>query len=470
MDFIDGKDLYRLLFESSHQGQKIPTEIALFIAEQIASGLNYCHERKDHYGRPMNLVHRDVSPQNVYLSWQGDVKILDFGIAKVSHRLRHTEAGVIKGKLQYMSPEQVTGEPLDARSDLFSCGICLFEMLAGEMARNDADPLDLLDKIRRAEFKSLRTMRPDLDGRVIDLVEKSLSLGREDRFQSGAQLSQAILRLRFELYPEFNPGDLGRYLLSIFGDSPFYLEDSQQSVTTLHEEFGEHSVSISSSVIFGEGDQEPISHTGDDSLIGDDTVDIESESLADDGRESLVEETFVGSGSTLLPDGDSSVLDGSSMERTNLFEAPRLDRANPFSDPSTNSHFGHLSPGAKADPVRVPESRQVAAVTADELESVTSEEGTAKNLDDPNTAPQKSRVTSQSTPETLEQADGVNPFDASVQMETGEVSGKRLPGIGFGRLNLVVKRFRHGDVSSKVTLGVLAVLFVYFCFLSYPHL
>ena len=145
MDFIDGKDLIdfssSLLLGSKDSYGNCP------LAEQIASGLNYCHERKDHYGRPMNLVHRDVSPQNVYLSWQGDVKILDFGIAKVSHRLRHTEAGVIKGKLQYMSPEQVTGEPLDARSDLFSCGICLFEMLAGEMARMTPTPC-LLDKIR----------------------------------------------------------------------------------------------------------------------------------------------------------------------------------------------------------------------------------------------------------------------------------------------------------------------------------
>ena len=242
MDFIDGKDLYRLLFESSHQGQKIPTEIALFIAEQIASGLNYCHERKDHYGRPMNLVHRDVSPQNVYLSWQGDVKILDFGIAKVSHRLRHTEAGVIKGKLQYMSPEQVTGEPLDARSDLFSCGICLFEMLAGEMARNDADPLDLLDKIRRAEFKSLRTMRPDLDGRVIDLVEKSLSLEREDRFQSGAQLSQAILRLRFELYQNLIQG-IWEDIFFLFLVTSFSRR-FQQSVTTLRGVWGTFSVNF----------------------------------------------------------------------------------------------------------------------------------------------------------------------------------------------------------------------------------
>ena len=115
MDFIDGKDLYRLLFESSQQSRSIPTPIALFIAERVAAGLGYCHERKDHYGRAMNLVHRDVSPQNIFLSWHGEIKILDFGIAKVSHRLRHTEAGVIKGKLQYMSPEQISGQPLDAR-------------------------------------------------------------------------------------------------------------------------------------------------------------------------------------------------------------------------------------------------------------------------------------------------------------------------------------------------------------------
>ncbi len=334
MDFIDGKDLYRLLFESSQQNRTFPVDVALFIAEQVASGLGYCHQRKDHYGRPMNLVHRDVSPQNIFLSWQGEVKILDFGIAKVSHRLRHTEAGVIKGKLQYMSPEQISGTKLDSRSDLFSCGICLFEMLAGEMARGEADPLDLLDKIRRAEFKSLHTLRPELDLRIVQIVERLLNVHPADRFASGEDVSRALQRVRFDLYPDFRPSKLGEFLLSIFDDSPFYLEDSKMGASSVCDEDMEQSVSLSSSIIFGDEKTELVPGTGENSMIGEDTVNLTSDEIISGQSETFGENS---AHSHHLGTDEESGVHGSSMEHTNLFEAPRLDRANPYSDPSTSS-------------------------------------------------------------------------------------------------------------------------------------
>ena len=123
MEFVDGKDLFQFLVRTSTNGVYLALDHATHIAAQIARGLDYAHSRCDDEGRPMSIVHRDVSPQNVLISCHGDVKICDFGIAKAAGRSSRTRAGVIKGKFSYMSPEQAWGDPLDSRSDIFSAGI-----------------------------------------------------------------------------------------------------------------------------------------------------------------------------------------------------------------------------------------------------------------------------------------------------------------------------------------------------------
>ncbi len=462
MDFIDGKDLYRLLFESSQQNRPIPVDIALFVAEQIAGGLGYCHERLDHYGRAMNLVHRDVSPQNIFLSWQGDVKILDFGIAKVSHRLRHTEAGVIKGKLQYMSPEQISGAPLDHRSDLFSCGICLFEMLAGEMARGEADPLDLLDKIRRAEFKSLRVIRPDLDLRIVQLVERLLSVDPEDRYESGEALSRALLRLRLELFPDFRPARLGDFLLSVFNGSPFYLEDSQITPPTVIDDELDQSVSLSSSILFGDEKPELVPGTDETSIIEDDTLNLPSnEVLSQDG------DTLDGGDSHQGQSGSQSGLHGSSMEATNLFEAPRLDRAHPYVDPSTNSGFAKLAPGDRADPKGRLTPYETSAEAPGSIDKLHGQPASMIAGRSQGGDPSRQSLG------LLEHGEGVrsaNPFDASVETRSQPIVRNK------GAMGAMPKLFRskhtHSNrtLSRRFTLWVLGALVAYFSFFVLPSL
>lgn len=461
MDFIDGKDLYRLLFEASQQNRPFPVDVALFIAEQVASGLGYCHERRDHYGRAMNLVHRDVSPQNIFLSWQGEVKILDFGIAKVSHRLRHTEAGVIKGKLQYMSPEQISGGKLDSRSDLFSCGICLFEMLAGEMARGEADPLDLLDRIRRAEFKSLHTLRPELDLRIVQVVERSLSRHPADRFASGEDLSRALQRLRFELFPDFRAARLGEFLLSIFDDSPFYLEDSKMGPSSVLDEDFEQSVSLSSSIIFGDENTELVPGTGENSMIGEDTVNLVSDEVV-----SQHPDTFVGDNVSphYLTSGEESGVHGSSMEHTNLYEAPRLDRANPYSDPSTNSGFSNFAPGVRAAPADSELKPDEPAVQLENRRLSQKDHSSAKQ-------PLISQATDYESSAQLKQvqrARSANPFDASVETRGESVRDSKRPfGVGSKLFRSNRTRSNRG-VARKFTLGALCALFAYFCIFELP--
>ena len=129
MELIDGCDVYQALVNYEKLNKRFDCEVAAFIIYEASSGLHYAHNRHDEFGRPLNIIHRDISPQNIQLSKSGEVKIVDFGIAKADQRQTHTQQGVIKGKYSYMSPEQAWGDSIDHRSDIFSLGICLYEML-----------------------------------------------------------------------------------------------------------------------------------------------------------------------------------------------------------------------------------------------------------------------------------------------------------------------------------------------------
>ena len=127
MEYVEGMDLLRLLQEAAKARQRLPYGLSAYIVQQLAKGLDYAHRKTDEFGQPLGIVHRDISPQNILLSWDGGVKIVDFGIARA--RDVHEEQGVIKGKFAYMSPEQARGEPVDCRSDVFAAGIVLFELV-----------------------------------------------------------------------------------------------------------------------------------------------------------------------------------------------------------------------------------------------------------------------------------------------------------------------------------------------------
>ena len=150
MEHVDGRDLRGILQTAREVATPIPVPLAIYIASKIASALDYAHRRRDADGRELGIVHRDVSPQNILISYEGDIKLCDFGIAKAASKASTTQSGALKGKVQYMSPEQAWGRPIDRRSDLFSLGSVLFEMLTGEpLFRGDND-LNLLEKVRAA--------------------------------------------------------------------------------------------------------------------------------------------------------------------------------------------------------------------------------------------------------------------------------------------------------------------------------
>ena len=192
MEYVEGCDLGRLMSAAKSKGTTIPRWVGAWTIAEAAKGLHYAHEKKDEAGQPLEIVHRDVSPQNVLLSFEGAVKIADFGIA--SARLFAEEQGVLKGKFGYMSPEQARGESLDRRSDLYALGVILWEILAGRPIHGGLGGEALLDIVRSGIVEPPTVYAPDTPPELEEIVLKALSPERNERYATGRELSAAIGR------------------------------------------------------------------------------------------------------------------------------------------------------------------------------------------------------------------------------------------------------------------------------------
>jgi serine/threonine protein kinase len=191
MEYIPGRDLTQILRRCQEMNRRIPVPHAIHIASMACRGLGFAHNRTDAEGRSLNVVNRDVSPSNVRLSFDGDVKLLDFGIAQGMLKFT-SEIGILKGKFSYMSPEQIRGMPVDARTDIFSTAILLHEMLTTEKLFRGDSEFDLMEKVRSAAAappsKFNRRVKPELDA----IVLKGLAKEPDDRFQTAAAFADAL--------------------------------------------------------------------------------------------------------------------------------------------------------------------------------------------------------------------------------------------------------------------------------------
>src|SRR2546423_212550 len=169
MELVDGVDLGRLMEAARRRNRErpgVPPAMAAFIVAEAARGLAYAHDRRGPSGALLGIVHRDVSPQNVLLSYSGEVKIADFGIAKAVGKLHKTQSGAVMGKLRYMSPEQVTGEPLDGRSDVFALGVVLWELLTGAQLFHGDNPGQVTEQVKKAEVVAPSTRAPGISAEL----------------------------------------------------------------------------------------------------------------------------------------------------------------------------------------------------------------------------------------------------------------------------------------------------------------
>jgi serine/threonine protein kinase len=192
MQYVDGIDVLALLRECARAQIRLPADLAALIARDVLDALDYAHQAVGSNGQPLGIVHRDISPGNVLLSWRGDVKLTDFGIARAAERRHKTDAGTLKGKYGYMSPEQVSGSEVDGRSDLFSVGILLAEMVMARRLFTSANDLDILLMVRDAKLDRLHKYATEFPVELRVITVRALQRRVEDRWSSAAQFRDAI--------------------------------------------------------------------------------------------------------------------------------------------------------------------------------------------------------------------------------------------------------------------------------------
>lgn len=216
MEYVEGKNLRRIQDVLARRGKHIPESVAIHIASEVCRGLEYAHTRRDASGNGLNVVHRDISPQNVVVSYGGDVKVLDFGIAKSNAREFRTQAGIVKGKLRYMAPEQVANEPIDGRADLFAAGVMLWELLYGKRPMPELPDTELVEWVRLGKFE-LPVGVPPANPELQAILDKALAIDPEQRYQTCGDFARALTRYNAIAWPEFTPVDLAKLLEEEFG-------------------------------------------------------------------------------------------------------------------------------------------------------------------------------------------------------------------------------------------------------------
>lgn len=192
MEYVEGYDLRNIYKECQKKSVFMPEPLVLYVASKILSALDYAHRKKGLDMKDLKIVHRDVSPQNILISKDGDVKLVDFGIAKAATKASQTQAGALKGKLLYMSPEQAWGKAIDNRSDLFSLGSVLYEGLTDKKCFLADSEISILEKVRSVKYESINDLNPSISGHTIDIVTKSLAKENEERYQSAKEMEQEI--------------------------------------------------------------------------------------------------------------------------------------------------------------------------------------------------------------------------------------------------------------------------------------
>ncbi len=212
MEFVRGIHLENLLDRHRALKKPIPVDLAAFIISRVARGLAYAHQKRDSEGRRLNIVHRDIGPKNMLMSWEGDVKLTDFGIAKALDLMYNEEGKVIAGKDEYLSPEQASYAVTDARADLFPLGIVLTELLLGRNIFRSADRLESRRNILTLPIPRFSTLRPEIDSRLEAIIQKALQRDRDKRYQSATEM---LTDLELYLYSDrYGPTNekLGVYL------------------------------------------------------------------------------------------------------------------------------------------------------------------------------------------------------------------------------------------------------------------
>ncbi len=197
MEFIDGVNLKHIIEHVRNKRQAFPLPIACHVAVDVCKGLQYAHHLHDTDGGELHIVHRDISPPNVLISRQGEVKIVDFGLAKAAHSVEKTEPGVVKGKFSYLAPETALGQEADAQADIFAVGIMLWEMLAGRKLFQGETDYQTVKMVQQAQVPSLRTLNPAVPAELETIIAKALAKEKSARYDSAEAFGDDVLAFLF---------------------------------------------------------------------------------------------------------------------------------------------------------------------------------------------------------------------------------------------------------------------------------
>jgi len=218
MEWIDGKDVKQILRKLASRRKLLPEEFAVHVAHEASKALDFAHRKADLQGKPMGIVHRDVSPSNVLVSYDGEIKIADFGIAKAQLSAYNTKDGVLKGKFEYMSPEQARGENLTQQSDIFSAGIILYEMLTGRRLFTTDSEIKTLEKVRAVDIAPPSAVNPNIPPRLDAIVMRALQKNAGDRFRDAGEFQAALLEYMYPSTPTVTQKSLGLFMKQLFAE------------------------------------------------------------------------------------------------------------------------------------------------------------------------------------------------------------------------------------------------------------
>ncbi len=220
MEFVNGTNLKKVIEFLDRKGRQMPLELAVFVAIEVCKGLTHAHEKTDQSGKPLDIVHRDISPPNVLISRAGEVKITDFGLAKAKSQAEVTDPGVVKGKFGYLSPEAAHGEEVDARTDIFAVGILLWEMLAGQRLFLGESDFATLQEVRKAKIPPLSKHRNDIPPGLEKVLRRALTKDPTQRFQTAEELARELAIFLFAHGQVVTNYDLAGLVLEVVEQRP----------------------------------------------------------------------------------------------------------------------------------------------------------------------------------------------------------------------------------------------------------
>jgi serine/threonine protein kinase len=252
MEYVHGRDLRSIMKRAKERGIRIPMDLSVLMVGDICSALEYAHRKKDNRGRPLRIVHRDVSPQNMLISFEGDVKLTDFGIAKAASRATTTDRGALRGKLLYMSPEQANGKNMDCRSDVFSLGITFYEMITDQRPFLASSEKSILEMVRECKLVPASAINTRIPPRLDKIIMRSLARDPDDRYQDASDMYKDLERFLRERQ-SLTQVELARFMEVLF--------DERERSSMIHDEpnsgSGEHRMGATFDELEEEFEPEP---------------------------------------------------------------------------------------------------------------------------------------------------------------------------------------------------------------------